>query len=315
MSPAPILVTRPIPEAGLERLQRAGLAFVAHPHDRALDRPALKRLIRGRRGVLATLHDVMDAEVFESAGPDLRVVANLAVGHNNIDLAEATRRGIAVTNTPDVLTDATADLTWALILATARRLGEGERMVRAGRFEGWSPTLLLGADLHGRTLGIVGAGQIGSAVARRSRGWEMRVLYTSRSRSESLESVCDAQQVPLEALCRESDVISVHVPLTDETRHLFGADEFARMKADALFINTSRGPVHDEGALAAALREGVIGGAGLDVFENEPAIHPDLIRSDRAVILPHLQTLGPVPSNRRDHRRPFSPLFGENSEP
>lgn len=288
MSIAPVLITRRIPEAGLDRLRAAGVAFEVFEGEHPIPRVELLRSVSGRAGLLTMLSERVDAEVFEAAGPQLRAVANFAVGFDNIDLAEATRRGVAISNTPDVLTDATADLAWALIMATARRVCEGDRLVRAGAFTGWAPQMLLGADLVGRTLGIVGAGRIGTAVARRSVGWGMRVLYTDPDANAAIERELGARRVDLPTLCRESDVISVHTPLTPETHHLFGAAQFALMKPTAIFVNTSRGPVHDEAALAAALRDGIIAGAGLDVYEREPEVDPDLLRLDSAVLLPHI---------------------------
>jgi glyoxylate reductase len=244
--------------------------------------------VAARQGLLCLLSEIVDGELLDAAGSDLRGVAVMAVGHNNVDLAEATRRGILISNTPGVLTEATADLAWALIMAVSRRVCEGDRLVRAGRFGGWEPQMLLGADLVGKTLGIVGAGRIGTAVASRSRGWEMRVIYTDPRPNAGLDRDLGARRVDLETLCRESDIVSVHVPLADDTHRLFGAAQFALMKPTALFINTSRGPVHDEAALAAALRGGRLAGAGLDVYEKEPAIHPDLAGLDSAVLVPHI---------------------------
>ncbi|MBN1476380.1 D-glycerate dehydrogenase [Candidatus Sumerlaeota bacterium] len=288
MACAPVLVTRRIPEAGLQCLLDAGLEFDVFADDRSPSREEFLRIVPGRSGILALLHDRIDAEALDAAGPQLRCVSNFAVGYNNIDIEEATRRGVLVTNTPDVLTEATADLAWSLIMAAARRICEGDRMVRAGEFHGWEPMMLLGQDLVGKTLGIVGAGRIGSAVARRSRGWEMRVLYTDSSVNESLERDLGASRVDLDTLCSESDVISVHCPLMEETHHLFGADQFGRMKTTAVFVNTARGPIHDEAALAQALRDGVIAAAGLDVFEREPSVDPLLMELDNAVLLPHI---------------------------
>ncbi len=282
-----VIVSRRIPQAGLDRLAEAGLSFDILAEDGNASRRALLDAVADAEGLLCVLGDQIDAALFDAA-PNLRGVAVFAVGYNNVDLAEATRRGIAISNTPDVLTDATADLAWALILAAARRVGEGERLLRAGEFDGWAPEMLLGTDLLGKTLGIVGAGRIGTAVARRSRGWNMRVLYTDPDSHPDVERDLDARRVDLDTLCRESDFISVHVPLTEKTRHLFGAAQFAQMRPTALFINTARGAVHDEAALAAAIREGQIAGAGLDVYENEPAVHPDLLALDRVVLLPHI---------------------------
>jgi glyoxylate reductase len=227
-------------------------------------------------GLLALLTERVDAELL-AAAPSLRVVANHAVGVDNVDVRACTARGVWVTNTPDAVTESTADLTWALILAVARRVGEGERLVRAGRFKAWAPTMLLGLELRGATLGIVGLGRIGEAVARRARGFGMHVLHTT-SRGG----------MPLAELLAGSEVVTLHCPLTAATRHLIDARRLAQMKRGALLVNTSRGPVIDEAALVASLEAGHLGGAGLDVYENEPSVHPGLIGREDVVLLPHL---------------------------
>jgi glyoxylate reductase len=256
--------------------------------DRVLSKPELLDWVRGRDGVLTLLTDSVDAEVLEAAAPTCRVIANYAVGFSNVDVAEATRRGILVTNTPGVLTDAVADVTWALLFSVARRVVEGDALMRSGRFEGWSPTMLLGADITGRTLGIIGAGRIGTAVARRSRGFGMCVLYADRRRNAAIESELAAQKVDRQTLLEESDFVSVHVSLSRGTTHLIGRSELAMMKRTAYLINTSRGPVVDEAALVHALRAGTIAGAGLDVYEDEPAMAPGLAECPNAVLLPHI---------------------------
>mgnify|MGYP000622148864 CR=1 FL=1 len=282
-----VYVTREIPQAGLDMLRDACERVEINSEDRVLSREELLTAVQGRDGVLCLLTDTVDAAVLDAA-KGCRVFANYAVGHNNIDVPAATARGIAVTNTPGVLTDATADLTWALLFATARRIPEGDRYTRAGRFRGWSPMLLLGGDISGRTLGIIGAGRIGTAVALRSRGFRMRVLYFDRAQNEALEQAVGAERADLERLLRESDFVSVHVSLDESTRHLIGARELGLMKPTAYLVNTSRGPVVDENALVAALRQRRIAGAGLDVFENEPALAPGLAELDNVVIPPHL---------------------------
>ncbi|MBI5853706.1 MAG: D-glycerate dehydrogenase [Nitrospirae bacterium] len=218
----------------------------------------------------------------------LRIVANCAVGYNNIDLDAAKARSIIVTNTPDVLTEATADLTWALLLAAARRIVEGDRLVRSGTWTGWEPTQLLGADVYGKTLGIIGLGRIGQAVVRRAQGFGMRILSVPRRNDQPppLESVW--QQTSLQTLLETSDFVSLHLPLTTDTRHFIGTKELRLMKPSAFLINTSRGPVVDETALVSALQAGQLAGAGFDVYEREPAIHPGLIDNSRVVLLPHL---------------------------
>ena len=273
-----IFVARRIPVAGLELLKQECRQVDQFDEEFAMPIDALHAAVRGRDGLLVMANDRADAALFTAAGPQLRVISNFGVGYNNIDVVEAKRRGIAVTNTPGVLTEATADLTWALLLAVTRRIVEGDRLARAGNWRGWSPTQLCGADFAGKTLGIVGAGRIGAAVAKRAAGFSLRVLGVS-SRSSRAE---------FEQLLRESDFITVHVPLTDATRHLFGEKEFRAMKPTAYFINMARGPVHDEATLVKALRQGWIAGAGLDVYEQEPQIDPGLRTLDNVVLLPHL---------------------------
>jgi glyoxylate reductase len=220
--------------------------------------------------------------------PNLRIVANVAVGYNNVDLVAAEMRGVLVTNTPGVLTEATADLTWALILATARRLVEGVDLVRSGQWTGWHPEQLLGLELHGRTLGLFGAGRIGQAVGRRAPAFGLRVLYAARSAKPEFERETGARRVDTSRLLAESDIVSLHVPATPETKGIINAESLARMKRGAILINTSRGDLVREEALAAALAHGHIGAAGLDVYTEEPTIHPRLLAAPRTVLLPHI---------------------------
>jgi glyoxylate reductase len=254
----------------------AGVEIDLHDQEAVVPRAELLRRVHQASGLLATLADRVDVELLDAA-PRLRIVANHAVGYDNVEVPACTARGVWVTNTPEVLTDATADLTWALILALARRLREGERLLRSGAFAGWAPTMLLGRDLRGRTLGIFGYGRIGQAVARRAEGFGMRVLFTTRGGG-----------APFEELLEQSDIITIHSPMNESTHHAFGPAELLRMKRGALLINTARGPIVDEAALVAALEGGHLGGAALDVFENEPAVHPGLIGRDDVVLLPHL---------------------------
>ncbi|MBN2359646.1 MAG: D-glycerate dehydrogenase [Deltaproteobacteria bacterium] len=235
--------------------------------------------------VVSLLADPIDAETLRQL-PGALIVANYAVGVNNVDLAEAERLGIYVSNTPDVLTETTADLAFALLLAAARHIGAGERLVRSGRFSGWQPDLLLGVDVHHKTLGVVGYGRIGRAVARRGRGFEMRVLYCDEAPREPCAA--DERQVDLETLLRESDFVSLHLPLTAESRHLIDRRRLALMKPTAVLVNTARGPVVDEAALAEALAGKRLAAAGLDVYEQEPQVHPDLLALDNVVLAPHL---------------------------
>ena len=294
---ARIFVTRPIPEAGLEILKREIGDFDINPDDRVLSKHELIEQVKGRQGVLCLLTDSVDADVIEAAA-DCRVLANYAVGYNNIDVEAATGHGIAVTNTPGVLTDATADLTWALLMAAARRIVPADRFTRAGNFKAWGPMLFLGADITGHTLGIVGAGRVGAAVARRSVGFKMRILYTDVQQNETLEDELGATRVELDTLLREADFVCLHVPLADDTRHLLGEREFSMMKESAVLVNTSRGPVLDEAALVAALRNDEIFGAGLDVFEDEPKLAPGLAQLDNAVIPPHIGSATIATRNR-----------------
>ncbi len=239
----------------------------------------------GVDALVCLVDDPVTAAVIE-AGDRLKVIASYAVGVNQVDRAAAAARGIYVTNTPNVLTDATADLTMALLLALARRIVEGDRLVRAGGFAGWSPDLLLGRDLKGKVFGIVGPGRIGKAVARRARAFAMTVIAAGRSPRDEGDPD-DPPRVSFEDLLRRSDIVSLHVPLTEETRHLFDASTFSKMKPGSMLLNTSRGAVVDEVALARALETGPIAGAGLDVYENEPAITPALLDDDRVVLMPH----------------------------
>jgi glyoxylate reductase len=257
--------------------------------DRVIERAELLEAVKGAEALLPMLTERIDAEVLDAAGPQLRIVANYAVGYNNIDVEEATRRGIAVTNTPDVLTESTADLAWTLILGASRRAGEAERYLRAGKWDSWSPEFMLGYDVHGKTLGIFGLGRIGKATARRARGFGMHVIYHQRNPLPAAdEAEFDAEYVDKETLLEQSDVLSLHCPLTEETRHAFGAAEFKQMKPSAVFVNTTRGPVVDEAALADALQAREIFAAGLDVFEREPEVHPKLLECENALLLPHL---------------------------
>jgi glyoxylate reductase len=282
-----IVVTRVLPGQALARLRAAGDVSL-HEEDRAPARQELLSYVKDAEALLCLITERIDDEVFDAA-PRLRIVSNYAVGVNNIDVAAATRRGILVTNTPNVLTETTADFTWALILAVSRRLGEGERLVRAGEWTGWSPMQLLGSDVHGKTLGIIGFGRIGQAVARRAAGFGMPVLYYSRQPADpAVERSLNARAIALDHLLREADFVSIHVPLTAETQHLIDAERLGLMKPSAFLVNTARGPIVDEAALLQALRNGVIAGAGLDVFEREPELEPGLVDLPNAVLAPHL---------------------------
>ena len=282
-----IFVTRPIPQVGLDILHRVYPDYKMNNEDRVLERHELLAAVKGLDGLLSLLTDRIDGELLDAAGPQLKIVANHAVGFDNIDLNAATERGVLITNTPGVLTDATADHAWALLFAVARRIPESEIFLRAGKFKGWGPLMYLGGDVTGRTLGVVGAGRIGHHMALRSRGFNMRVLYADEFVNAVLEKELGAKKVALEELLRDSDFVSLHVPLLPGTRHLINAASLRQMKSSAYLINTSRGPVVDEAALAEALRAGVIAGAALDVFENEPTVHPDLLKLENVVLTPH----------------------------
>ena len=283
--PDKVLVTREIPEAGLGLLEDFDVTVLA---ERPPTRDELLEAVRGASGVLSTATEKMDGEVMDAAGVGLKVVANMAVGYDNIDISAATNRGVVVTNTPGVLDETTADVAFMLMLAAARRVGEGERLLRAGEWEWWGPKQLRGIDVWGKKLGVVGLGRIGRAVARRGRGFGMEILYHNRSRKEDAEKELGARYLDLDDLLRESDFVSIHTPLTDATRHLIGERELGLMQDTAVLVNTSRGPVVDEAALAAALEGGRIFAAGLDVYEEEPKVHPRLLELEKAVLAPHI---------------------------
>jgi len=283
-----VLVTRPVPQRAYDLLS-AHAEMDRNDEQRQLGPAELLDRLRGCDGVLCTLGDRLDAATLAAAAPTLRIIANFAVGVDNIDLDAAKRLGITVTNTPDVLTDATAEIAVGLMLATARRFASGDRMVREGRFAGWAPLLHRGQDVYGKRVGIIGAGRIGHRVAKTMRhGFGCAILYHSRSARPEWESDLQAQRVPLDDLLQRSDIVSIHCPLTPETHHLIDARRLALMAPHAILINTARGAVIDEAALVDALREQRIAGAGLDVFENEPALAPGLATLDNVVLLPHI---------------------------
>lgn len=285
-----ILITRAIPASALELLERElpGSALVLHEAERVMLRGELLERGRDADAVICTLADTIDASILDAL-PKLRVIANYAVGTNNIALDIAKERGIAVTNTPIILTDATAETALGLMLACARRFIEGDALTRQGQFTGWAPLFHLGQGLYGKTAGIVGAGRIGARVAATlARGFDCKILYCNRQRRPELEREVGAQWKTLDELLRESDFVSVHCPLTPQTRHLIDSRALALMKPTACLVNTARGPVVDEIALVAALKAGTIAGAGLDVYENEPALAPGLAELKNVVLLPHI---------------------------
>ena len=281
-----VFVTRQIPQVGLDMLEEH-FEVTVNPYDRVLTEEELIEGVTDAHGLLCLLTDAITSKVMD-ASPYLKVISNYAVGYNNIDVVAATQRGIPVTNTPGVLTDATADLAWALIMSVGRRIVEGDTYTRKGRFVGWGPMLLLGGAVAGKTLGIVGMGRIGQAVARRATGFDMPILYHDVERVHSVEELYNARYVSLDELLETSDFVTLHAPLTDGTKHMVGKRELGMMKKTAYLINTARGPLVDEQALVEALREGVIAGAGLDVYEDEPKLATGLAELPNTVLLPHL---------------------------
>jgi glyoxylate reductase len=282
-----VLVTRMLPARAMVLLQRHFLLSI-NPENRPMPRESLKREIREMDGIICLLTDKIDAAIIARA-LRLRIIANYAVGYNNIDIVEASKRKIPVTNTPDVLTEATADLTFGLLISVARRIVEADDYLRAGEFRGWAPELMLGADVHGKVLGIIGMGRIGQAVARRASGFNMKVLYFDVQRLPAeVERGLSVQYRELKELLRESDFVSIHVPLNEKTHHLISAAELQMMKDTAYLINAARGPIIDENALVEALKNKEIAGCALDVYESEPDITPELLRMPNTVLMPHI---------------------------
>ena len=282
-----IYVTRAIPRPTIEALEGEHDVTV-NGEDRALSPDELRRNVAGCAAIVSLLTDRIDASLLDAAGPNCRIVANYAVGTNNFDVAEATNRGVALTNTPGVLDDATATHTIALMLAMARRIPEAERFLREGCWDGWKPMFFIGADVDRKTLGIAGAGRIGRNVARKARGFDMEIIYSDVAPNRAIEDESGARFVSKDELLARSDFLTLHVPLLPETRHYISAYELGLMKPSAILINASRGPVVDEKALVEALREHRIWGAALDVFEDEPTLAPGLIDLSNVVIVPHI---------------------------
>jgi len=283
--PEKVLVIREIPDAGLRLLEGFDVTVLSESPP---ERGELLEAVRGAAGILPTVTETVDAELMDAAGDDLKVVANMAVGYDNIDVEAATERGVVVTNTPEVLNETTADTAFMLLLAAARRLGEAERLLRSGGWDAWGPMQLTGPDVWGKKLGVVGFGRIGQAVARRARGFDMDLVYHDQYRNEEAERELGARYLDLEELLRTCDFVSIHTPLTPETTHLIGPGELERMKPEAVLVNSSRGPVVDESALAEALAERRIFAAGLDVYEEEPEVHPRLLELENVVLAPHI---------------------------
>ncbi len=281
-----LYISRTLPDP-IMAIVRERFQLVQEPVDVLPTLSALREGLSQADAAIVTLGDRIDAETIHAA-TRLKILANYAVGYNNIDLAAARQRGLIVTNTPDVLTDATADLTWALILATARRVVEGNTLVRSGQWTGWSPTQLLGAEVSGKTLGVIGMGRIGHAVAQRAMGFRMSVRYHARQPMATSSLPREWEHRSLHDLLEEADIVTIHVPLTPNTHHLIGSRELGWMKPTAFLINTARGPIVDEDTLVNALKTGMIAGAGLDVYEQEPTIHAALAQLKQTVLLPHL---------------------------
>ena len=285
---ARVVITGRIPGEAVERL-RAVHDVVAWESQDTISRAELLTRVQGAEAILSLLTEKVDAELLDAAGPQLRVVSNVAVGYNNIDVAACTARGIRVTNTPGVLTEATADIAMALVLAATRRMGEGERVIRSHTPWQWGMFYMLGMGIQGRQLGIVGMGQIGIATSRRAKAFGMTIAYTKRTPlDEPTARELDATHMEIDELLATSDVVSLHCPYSPDTHHYINAARLAQMKKSAYLVNTARGPVVDEAALVDALKNGVIAGAGLDVFEHEPTVHEGLLALDNAVLIPHL---------------------------
>jgi len=293
-APMRVLMTQLVPTPAIERLREAigdeGTLDINPDADHIWTKQELiDRLQAGNYNALyCLLTNPIDAAVLDAA-PDVKIVANMAVGYNNIDVAEATRRGVAVTNTPGVLTDTTADFAWTLLMAVARRVVEADRFLREGKFHGWGPLMMVGQDVYGKTLGIIGFGRIGRAMARRATGFDMTVLYYDRAPADDeTNRALNASLVSMDELLERSDYVSIHTDYNRETHHLISTPQLERMKPTAYLINTARGPIVDEAALVEALRGGQIAGAGLDVFEKEPEVHPGLIDLPNTVLVPHI---------------------------
>jgi glyoxylate reductase len=282
-----VYITRELPKKALDMIS-AECEMEVNPHDRVLTREELERAVQGIDGLLCLLTDRIDAELLDF-NPDLKVIANYAVGFNNIDVKACTERGIPVSNTPGVLTDTTADFAWTLLMATARRLVEADRFTRAGKYEGWGPMMFLGGDIYGQTLGVIGMGRIGQAFAKRACGFDMKVIYYDAFHlTPEKEKELNIEYRELDDLLKEADFVSIHVPLIPETRHLIGERELKMMKETAYLINTARGPIIDEKALVEALKNKEIAGAGLDVYENEPELAPGLVELENVILAPHI---------------------------
>lgn len=284
-----VFVTRNIPGTALEKLKNSGNEVYISEYDRPLSSEELLERGKGCDALLTLLTDKINGEVIDEIGLQLKIVSNYAVGFDNINVEEATEKGVVVTNTPsDEVNEAVAEHSWALMLALARRVVEADEATRRGAYKGWEPGIFIGTNMVGKTLGVVGLGNIGSMTARRAKGWNMRVLYNKRSRDEEVERDLGIEFADLDRLYADSDFISIHVPLTDETRHMINKDAFNKMKKGVILVNTARGPIVNEQDLVDAIRDGKIRGAGLDVYDNEPNINPELVAMENVIITPHI---------------------------
>ncbi len=283
-----VFITREIPEIGINLLKEKGYEVEVGPEEK-ISREDLIEKAKGADAILSVLTEKIDGEVMESAGEQLKIVANYAVGYNNIDVEEAKKKNIMVTNTPGVLTESVAEHAIAFLFSIAERIVEADKFMRAGKYKAWGPKMLLGADIQGKTLGIIGLGRIGTAVAQRMQdGFDVKIVYYDLKRNEELEEKFGMKYKELDDLLKESDFVSIHTALTDETKHLINAEKLALMKSSAYLINTARGPIVDETALIEVLKEKKIAGAALDVFENEPELTPGLVDLDNVVLTPHI---------------------------
>jgi len=280
-----IFITRKIPQPGIDLLKEK-FKIEMNPHNRVLKKEEIIKGLKGKDGLLCLLTDTIDKDVILSE-PKLKMIASYAVGYDNIDVKTATKLKIPISNTPNVLTDTTAEMAWALIFSVTRRIVEGDKFTRKGKFKGWDPMLMHGQDISNKTLGIIGAGRIGTALALKSKGFNMKILYTKKTGNEIIEKKLNAKKVPLNTLIQKSDIISIHTPLNKKTHHLIGEKQLKMMKKTAILINTARGPVIDEKALIKALKEKRIFGAGLDVYEFEPKISDELKKLDNVILQPH----------------------------
>lgn len=286
---AKIFVTRKIPGSAFTKLEESGHEFVVSSFDRPLTPEEIIQMGAGSHAILTLLTDKWTGEMMDKVGKNLKILSNYAVGFDNIDIKAANERGIIVTNTPsDEVNESVAEFTWSLLLALSRRVVEGDEFARKGAYKGWEPDIFLGRDVYGKTLGIVGLGRIGTMVAKRAKGFNMKVLYNTRSRDQEAENSLGVELRELDNLLADSDYVTLHVPLTPETTHLINNERLSKMKKTAFLINTARGGVVDEHALAAALRSGTIAGAALDVHENEPQMNPEMMQMENAILTPHI---------------------------